>query len=156
MGKIFMSKDGNYQISIKTEAGYISIFSDGEKITELKFDCKVIDKPDRLLLFTKRLIQKYLKGENVSFERLKVKIDKNEEFYNFIRKIPFGERISYSEIGKKLAIHPRKVGLLLSMNKIPIIIPCHRVIYKDGRIGGFSAGKKWKKFLLKIEGYNPC
>ncbi len=149
-----MLKDMNYQISIKTKIGFISIFSDGESITNIEFDKKVNDNPDELLLKTRILIQKYFEGKNVSFENIKIRTS-NKKFYEYIKKIPYGKTLSYSDIAEYFNMHPRKVGILLSKNKIPIIIPCHRVIYKNGKLGGFSAGnKKWKEFLLKIEGNN--
>lgn len=147
-----MSKDGNYQISIKTKMGFISIFSDGNSITEIKFDKKVKDKPNELLLKTKKLLKKYFNGKYVKFDKINLKISENIKFYKYIKNIPFGTTKTYSEIGKYFNIHPRKVGFLLSKNKIPLIIPCHRVIYKNGKLGGFYAGKRWKEFLLKVEG----
>lgn len=153
MEKIHLLKDMNYQISIKTKIGFISIFSDGEAITNLEFDKKVNDNPDELLLKAKILIQKYLEGKNVNFENIKIRTS-NKKFYEYIKKIPYGKTLSYNDIAEHFNIHPRKVGFLLSKNKIPIIIPCHRVIYKNGKLGGFGAGKKWKEFLLKIEGNN--
>lgn len=147
-----MLKDGNYQVSIKTKIGFISIFSDGNSITSLQFDKKVKNNPDKLLLKTKDILEKYLDGNVVNFNNIKIKITDNKRFYEYIKKIPYGKITSYSEIGKHLNIHPRKVGLLLANNKIPIIIPCHRVIYKNGKLGGFNAHKKWKKFLLQTEG----
>ena len=152
MAKTHMSKDGNYQISIKTKIGYISIFADKNSITDIEFNKNVKANPNKLLIKTKKMIASYLSGEIVNFDNINVKLSENKRFYEYIRKIPYGKTKSYSEIGKHFNIHPRKVGLLLSKNRIPIIIPCHRIIYKNGKLGGFNAGKEWKKFLLKTEG----
>ncbi|EGD50224.1 methylated-DNA/protein-cysteine methyltransferase, partial [Thermoanaerobacter ethanolicus JW 200] len=46
----------------------------------------------------------------------------------------------------------RAVGQALNKNPIPIIIPCHRVIGKDGNLTGFGGGIEIKKFLLSLEG----
>jgi len=40
----------------------------------------------------------------------------------------------------------------MKKNKIPILIPCHRVLRSDGTLGGFSGGTKWKRYLLSLEG----
>lgn len=69
--------------------------------------------------------------------------------------IPYGETISYEEqamrIGQPTA--SRAVGMANGKNPIPIIIPCHRVIGKDGSLTGFSSGLNAKKYLLALE--NP-
>ncbi len=67
-------------------------------------------------------------------------------------KIPFGKTLTYSELAKNIG-HPkayRAVGNALGKNPIPIIIPCHRVVSKQG-LGGFSATFKIKKYLLEFE-----
>ena len=68
-------------------------------------------------------------------------------------KIPYGSMRTYSQVaelvGNKRAA--KAVGNALRMNRIPIIVPCHRVIAKTG-LGGFSAGLRWKTWLLELEG----
>lgn len=69
-------------------------------------------------------------------------------------KIPFGETRSYREIamavGKPTA--SRAVGNAVGKNPLLILVPCHRVITSDGRLGGFSAGLENKILLHRIEG----
>jgi len=71
------------------------------------------------------------------------------------RNIRFGETISYGRLAEKLgqAGAGRAVGRVLAKNPLPLIIPCHRVIKSDGKIGGFSStgGKDLKKRLLQHE-----
>lgn len=71
-----------------------------------------------------------------------------------VKKIPQGKVMTYKEIAIKLKDKnlARAVGQILKRNPCPIIIPCHRVIRSDGKLGGYSLGKKKKKELLKIEG----
>ncbi len=68
--------------------------------------------------------------------------------------IPYGKTVSYEKIaemvGKPKAV--RAVGTALGENPIPIIIGCHRVIKKDGTLGGFSGGIEMKIKLLELEG----
>jgi O-6-methylguanine DNA methyltransferase len=70
-----------------------------------------------------------------------------------LEKIPYGHLVSYSwvarESGHAKAI--RAVANAIGKNPIPILIPCHRVIRKNGELGGFSSGLEMKKTLLKIE-----
>ena len=71
-----------------------------------------------------------------------------------MRKIPFGETISYGEqarkVGKPKAY--RAVGSANGKNPIPIIVPCHRVLASDGSLGGYSLGLPMKRRLLALEG----
>ena len=71
------------------------------------------------------------------------------------REIEFGQRITYSGLAKKAGrpAASRAVGNALAKNPLPLIIPCHRVLRTDGRMGGFSApgGIPFKKRLLTLE-----
>jgi methylated-DNA-[protein]-cysteine S-methyltransferase len=68
--------------------------------------------------------------------------------------IPFGETRSYLQVAQAIdkPQSPRAVGQACGKNFIPILIPCHRVISAEGRLGGFSGGLHIKQALLKIEG----
>lgn len=70
-----------------------------------------------------------------------------------LRKIPFGRTASYGEIAERVGNSRacRAVGMANSKNPIPIIVPCHRVIGKDGSLTGFGGGLDVKKQLLKLE-----
>jgi len=73
------------------------------------------------------------------------------------RDIMFGQTITYLGLAKKLGrpIAVRAVGGALAKNPLPLLIPCHRVIRSDGKLGGFSAvgGTKVKKRLLELEAH---
>lgn len=69
-------------------------------------------------------------------------------------RIPRGATMSYGEIAAKLN-NPRAsraVGGACGANPIPLLVPCHRVLAANGRLGGFSGGLDWKRRLLAIEG----
>ncbi len=73
---------------------------------------------------------------------------------NVVAKVPRGKVISYGSVAYALG-NPkasRGVGVALSINPLPLIIPCHRVVKSDGSIGGYSYGVKIKEQLLKREG----
>jgi methylated-DNA-[protein]-cysteine S-methyltransferase len=70
-----------------------------------------------------------------------------------LQEIPLGETRSYEEIAQEVG-NPRgcrAVGGANRRNPIPLLIPCHRVVRKDGRLGGFSSGIEIKKWLLQFE-----
>lgn len=64
--------------------------------------------------------------------------------------IPCGETCSYGELAERLHTAPRALGQALGANSIPLLIPCHRVVGKNG-LGGFSGGLDWKRRLLAFE-----
>ncbi len=75
------------------------------------------------------------------------------EVWEITRLIPYGETRSYlwvaEQIKRPKAV--RAVGQALSRNPLAIIIPCHRVVASDGKLGGFSGGVEVKKYLLYLE-----
>lgn len=70
-----------------------------------------------------------------------------------MHQVPFGHTVSYSQLaalsGSSKA--SRAVGIAMKNNCLPLIIPCHRVIKSDGRMGHFSCGVNVKEWLLKHE-----
>ena len=74
--------------------------------------------------------------------------------WHALQKIPAGQTRSYGEIaqliGRPKAV--RAVGGACGANPIPLLIPCHRVLAANGKIGGFSGGLDWKRRLLQREG----
>jgi O-6-methylguanine DNA methyltransferase len=103
-------------------------------------------------------VKSYFAGEN---RNLKARVDLSwaspfqAEVYRALIRIPCGETRSYAEVAKETGHSgaSRAVGSANSCNRIPLIIPCHRVIRSDGSLGGFSApgGVKMKKRLLDLE-----
>jgi len=76
-----------------------------------------------------------------------------EKVFNIVSKIPKGETLSYREVAR-LAGGPRAcraVGNILNKN-YNSTIPCHRVIFSDGSIGGYNRGTEAKRRILKSEG----
>jgi methylated-DNA-[protein]-cysteine S-methyltransferase len=82
--------------------------------------------------------------------------DFHRKVYDVARTIPPGQTMTYGEIAKKLGVphESREVGQALGRNPIAIIVPCHRVLAADGKMGGFSAngGVATKRRILEIEG----
>lgn len=105
------------------------------------------------------LLQRYFSGEPVEFD-LDLDFQDGTEFQQSVwratYRIPYGEVRSYGwiarEIGKPLAT--RAVGSAEGANPLSIIIPCHRVLRSDGKLGGYSAGLHWKPKLLDQERAN--
>ncbi|MBT5022828.1 MGMT family protein [Candidatus Woesearchaeota archaeon] len=83
------------------------------------------------------------------------KVSFNQSVWNTCKKIPKGKVSTYKEIAKALNTKAyRAVGNALNRNPHWPIVPCHRVINSDGKLGGFASGPKRKIKLLKSEGIN--
>lgn len=101
--------------------------------------------------------------EKVIFEGLKhpLKLDiKGTDFqlkvWNELQKVPFGDTVTYSELAKRIGQPKaiRSVATAVADNPIAMLIPCHRVIHKDGSIGEYHWGAKLKQQLLEWEKKN--
>jgi len=73
--------------------------------------------------------------------------------YEVAGRIPFGQTRSYKWVAKESGNSEavRAVGQALKRNPFPLIVPCHRVIKSDGRVGGYIWGSKVKEELLLLE-----
>jgi methylated-DNA-[protein]-cysteine S-methyltransferase len=103
-----------------------------------------------------RDLRAYLSGEHVVFD-YPFRIERPEferRVLLKVREIPYGETRSYSwvagEVGRPRAW--RAVANALARNPIAIIIPCHRVLRKDGKIAGSGFSRKVREHLLRLEG----
>jgi len=77
----------------------------------------------------------------------------SQKVWNLCKKIPKGRVSTYREIAKALKTKAyRAVGSALNKNPYAPVVPCHRVVNSDGRVGGFARGVKKKIELLKKEG----
>jgi methylated-DNA-[protein]-cysteine S-methyltransferase len=106
------------------------------------------------------MIQDYMTGRSVDFTAVAIDLTDVEPFRRKVcemaRAIPWGQTVSYGELARQTGSPgaARAVGHALSRNPVPIIVPCHRILAKGRRIGGFSApgGTFTKKRLLALEG----
>ena len=133
------------------------------KISEAKFQSflrkrfqKEVIRDDKRLKNVIHELSSYFNGHQVNFKSildLSIGTEFQRKVWEKISKIPYGELRSYkwiaSEIGNPNAV--RAVGNAVGRNPVPPIIPCHRVIRSDGKLGGFSSGIALKKWLLKLE-----
>ena len=99
-------------------------------------------------------LEEYFRGERTEFScdiDLSGMSDFTRRVLEETRKIKYGTVITYSELARRIGSRGvRAVGGALGRNPIPIIIPCHRVVAKNG-IGGYSCGVEIKKRLIELE-----
>lgn len=98
-------------------------------------------------------LKQYFNGYKTAFPD-KVDLTKYSDFqrrvWEVTRLIPYGETRSYSWVAEKTGNRNavRAAGQALGANPLPVIIPCHRVLTKDGTMGGYSGGIDMKRYLL--------
>ena len=143
------------QISINTKFGWISAYENNGKIFKIRFGkLKTQTKSVILKNFKKNLIKFF--NKKTTHIKIPHEINGNKiqkKVWSELKKIKIGQTKSYGEIAGKYKLSPRHVGKICSQNKLLLLIPCHRVIKKNGTPGGFSSlgGIKLKKKLLDFE-----
>lgn len=164
------------QINIKTPLGVMTACADQNSICLLEFiDQKNIDSHLQSLMQAYK-IEEFIKHKNDRLEQLEHELNEyfagtlkqfsvelnqigtefQKEVWRELTNIQYGETLSYSEqalrMGKPQSV--RAIAGANSMNKIAIIIPCHRVIGKNGKLTGYAGGIDRKSDLLSLENRN--
>jgi len=114
-------------------------------------------RQDKKISFIAKKIRFYSKGKHTHFNSALLKKSTPPGFqlvvYRAISQIPYGRVITYKNLARIIGTKSfRAVGNALAKNPFPIIIPCHRVVSSNRRIGGFQSGENLKKDLLRLEG----
>lgn len=146
-----------YFYTYDTLLGKITIVTDNKFLIKIIFGIERlgIKKETLLIKRIKKQIDQYLIGIRKSFNiPLKmIGTDFQIKVWKELTKIKYGDQISYQELAKRVKNknYARAVGFANNKNPIPIIIPCHRVIGKNGDLVGYASGIVLKKRLLAIE-----
>jgi methylated-DNA-[protein]-cysteine S-methyltransferase len=150
----------SFQISDHLEIGYLNLFSDGENITRIDFaDDELKEQRSCDILETaKKQLHEYFEKARKTFDLplLPSGTAFQKNIWNILLQIEFGETKSYEWVslqhGNKKAI--RAAAQAIGKNPIAIVIPCHRVIGKNGTLTGFAGGLARKSQLLALEANN--
>jgi methylated-DNA-[protein]-cysteine S-methyltransferase len=104
---------------------------------------------------SERQLNEYLAGERTSFDLPTAAA--GDEFsrrvWERLKRIPYGRTVTYGEIATELG-NPtlaRRVGGAVAHNPLSIVVPCHRVVGRDGKLTGYAGGLERKRFLLELE-----
>ena len=143
-----------------TPIGFLTIREEEQKLTKLFWEANSVQTMKNELhsdflyeVYTQ--VNEYLTGRRKQFDvPLKYQGTQfQQSVWQELQKIPYGQTRSYQEIaigiGNEKAV--RAVGQANNKNPIMIIIPCHRVIHKNGDITGFACGLEVKQYLLELE-----
>jgi methylated-DNA-[protein]-cysteine S-methyltransferase len=141
----------------KSEIGFLKVLSSEKGITFINFIEKKDGKEKTTELIEKCLLQldEYFHGKRKKFD-IRLDIDGTEfqkAVWKAVASINYGKTKSYKDISS-MAKSPkafRAVGNANNKNRVPIIIPCHRVIGQDGSLVGYGAGLWRKEWLLNHE-----
>src|SRR5712671_6974783 len=120
-----------------------------------RFACAVVPGEHKWLTALRRELAGYFEGERREFSLPLVPRGTpfQEKVWRELRLIPYGETISYDELAGRIGqpTAQRAVARANGMNRICILIPCHRVIGKDGSLTGYGGGLWRKRLLLAVE-----
>jgi AraC family transcriptional regulator, regulatory protein of adaptative response / methylated-DNA-[protein]-cysteine methyltransferase len=119
------------------------------------FRCSIVPGENKHIEQLKDELTEYFAGKR---KRFSVKLAYpgtpfEQRVWNVLLTIPYGATVSYEDIAKTLGSPKasRAVGRANGFNRISIVIPCHRVINKNGELGGYGGGLWRKKMLLELE-----
>jgi len=145
------------RFSFHSSFGIVSLISDDDAIINITINSDDFyqDEPDKAILIAQKQIMEYFAGERKKFDfpyKITGSIFKREVL-NTLRTIPYNTTWPYSKLALESGHSQayRAVGSVCKNNPLPLIIPCHRVIKKNGDIGQFYGGREMKKALLKLE-----
>lgn len=158
-GKLKIHEDTMYISATEKGLCYIGTPNDPFEIMENWLVKRIkafhlVESQDVLRPYEEQL-QAYLNGtrKELSFPLDLYGTEFQKKVWEVLQTIPYGETCSYMAVAEKLQ-NPkavRAVGGAIGANPILMAIPCHRVIAKDGKLGGFRAGIPMKKHLLALE-----
>ncbi len=149
-----LEKTNNFG-SIRTPIGIIRVVETNNKISKVNWANKIEKSSSPLICSALIKIKEYFE-KKININSVPINLDFSSlqiEILNKISRIPFGTTLSYGLLAKKLNTHPRVVGKVCSINPLPLIIPCHRVLTSQNKLGGYSCGNglETKLWLLNHE-----
>lgn len=148
---------------LPTRLGDLTIVRDGEAIVGLYFPHHW-HRPDPSTFGPRTddgfddvasQLQEYLAGNRTEFA-LPVEArggERERRVWDLVAEIPFGETTTYGEIARRLGydLDPQQVGAVVGRNPVCVLVPCHRVVGRDGRLTGYAGGVRRKRALLDLE-----
>ena len=142
--------------NLQTPFGPLVLEEEGGALCQIQFGSVPAETDSPLLREAKRQLNAYFAGELREFSLPLA--PKGTPFqlavWQALQNIPYGQTRSYAEIAREIGCPNgcRAVGMANHRNPLPIVIPCHRVVGKDGTLTGYAGGLQWKEGLLHLEG----
>jgi methylated-DNA-[protein]-cysteine S-methyltransferase len=144
-----------------TDRGLARITFDPEPERELEALSQMVGprvmRAPRALDDTRRELDDYFAGKRTAFDLaldLRGITGFTLDVLNELARIPYGQTATYGELAGR-AGNPRAsraVGMVMNRNRIPIVLPCHRIVGASGQLVGYGGGLERKEHLLRLEG----
>lgn len=145
--------------AFRTPFGEMTLFEEKDAIVALEWGRAAGGGSSPLLDRAAVQLREYFAGRRAAFDLPLAPVGTpfQRRVWAAIAKIPHGRTATYGELARRLSSGARAVGMACGRNPIPIIVPCHRVVAADGRLGGYSGGDgaATKRALLRLEGFTP-
>jgi len=143
-------------LSLYSPVGELTLFEEDGAIVALEWGWGGMQEPTPLLRKAKRQLESYFDADPAAFDLPLAPAGGavQRRIWETLRAIPTGGTRSYGTIARQLETSARAVGAACAANPIPILIPCHRVLGKDGGLVAYSGegGVETKRRLLRLEG----
>jgi methylated-DNA-[protein]-cysteine S-methyltransferase len=143
-------------LTIDSPLGPLALVQEGDALTELHWKRAATDTPTPLLHDAAHQLEEYfVKGRrNFDLPMAPAGSAFEQSVWAAMSRIPYGQWRSYGDLAAEVQGQPQAVGGACGSNPLPILIPCHRVLAAEGRMGGYSGkgGLKTKQALLVLEG----
>jgi methylated-DNA-[protein]-cysteine S-methyltransferase len=159
----------NYYSIVNSPVGELMLAADASALTGLYFfgrdhipsasDQWTLKPRHPILLQAATQLEEYFAGKRTRFS-IPLHLtgtDFQEKVWQEIALIPYGQTISYSELAERAGAPQaiRAAGTTTGRNPVSIIVPCHRVMGKNGSMSGFAGGLEKKQYLLQLENAVP-
>ncbi len=139
-----------------TGLAFVGSSDDLSELSKFYPDASLIDDESKLRT-SRNELEDYLSGKIKTFD-LELDISGRafqKKVWQALRQIPYGQTKSYTQIAEE--IHEpkavRAVGSAIGKNPVLMVVPCHRVVTKAGKVGQYRGGVEMKRKLLKLEGH---
>ncbi len=161
----YKSPLGNITVCCDEDEKIVGLFFKNQKYFADNIDGKITENNNlKIFVTVKSWLDKYFAGKKPNIKEIPIKFIGNhfrKSVWEILYKIPYGTVLTYGDIAKQIAkqqgipkMSAQAIGGAVGHNPISIIVPCHRVVGKNGKLTGYAAGLNKKKKLLELEQAN--
>ncbi len=161
----YKSPLGIITICCNEDEKVVGLFFKNQKYFADNIDGKITENNNlKIFVTVKNWLDKYFAGKKPNIKEIPIKFignDFRKSVWKILYKIPYGKTLTYGDIAKQIAkqkdiakMSAQAIGGAVGHNPISIIVPCHRVVGKNGKLTGYAAGINKKKKLLELEQVN--
>lgn len=161
----YKSPLGNIIICCDEDENIVGLWFENQKYFTDNIDGKITENNNvEIFVKVKFWLDRYFAGKKPNIKEIPIKLignDFRKSVWKLLCKIPYGKVLTYGDIAKQIAkqqgitkMSAQAIGGAVGHNPISIIVPCHRVVGRNGNLTGYAAGLNKKKKLLELEQAN--